>query len=71
MLDAIVAWFVLQLDDETSLSTGPDEETCWEQAVYPIQGVLGQWIEMVEMQLFFKEKYSWVLSVYFLQKYCQ
>lgn len=45
MLDAIVAWFVLQLDDETSLSTGPDEETCWEQAVYPIQGVLGQTVK--------------------------
>ncbi|XP_069782499.1 protein arginine N-methyltransferase 9 isoform X1 [Narcine bancroftii] len=42
MLDAIIAWFVLQLDDETSLSTGPDEETCWEQAVYPVQGVPGQ-----------------------------
>ncbi|XP_072899028.1 protein arginine N-methyltransferase 9 isoform X4 [Hemitrygon akajei] len=42
VLDAIVAWFVLQLDDETSLSTGPDEETCWEQAVYPVQGALGQ-----------------------------
>ncbi|XP_078262164.1 protein arginine N-methyltransferase 9 [Rhinoraja longicauda] len=45
MLDAIVAWFVLQLDEETSLSTGPDEETCWEQAVYPIQGVLGQTVK--------------------------
>ncbi|XP_067897325.1 protein arginine N-methyltransferase 9 isoform X2 [Heterodontus francisci] len=42
VLDAIVAWFVLQLDEDTSLSTGPDEDTCWEQAVYPVQGVLGQ-----------------------------
>ncbi|XP_005386726.1 PREDICTED: putative protein arginine N-methyltransferase 9 [Chinchilla lanigera] len=36
-LDAIVVWFVLQLDDEHSLSTSPSEETCWEQAVYPVQ----------------------------------
>ncbi|XP_074849310.1 protein arginine N-methyltransferase 9 isoform X2 [Carettochelys insculpta] len=39
MLDAVVVWFVLQLDDEHSLSTSPTEETCWEQAVYPIQGL--------------------------------
>ncbi|XP_004643679.1 protein arginine N-methyltransferase 9 isoform X1 [Octodon degus] len=37
ILDAIVVWFVLQLDDEHSLSTSPSEETCWEQAVYPVQ----------------------------------
>ncbi|XP_010609212.1 protein arginine N-methyltransferase 9 isoform X1 [Fukomys damarensis] len=37
VLDAIVVWFVLQLDDEHSLSTSPSEETCWEQAVYPVQ----------------------------------
>ncbi|XP_073088698.1 protein arginine N-methyltransferase 9 isoform X2 [Manis javanica] len=36
ILDAIVVWFVLQLDDEHSLSTSPSEETCWEQAVYPV-----------------------------------
>ncbi|XP_074807068.1 protein arginine N-methyltransferase 9 isoform X2 [Natator depressus] len=39
ILDAIVVWFVLQLDDEHSLSTSPSEETCWEQAVYPVQGL--------------------------------
>uniref|UniRef100_K7FWB3 Protein arginine methyltransferase 9 n=1 Tax=Pelodiscus sinensis TaxID=13735 RepID=K7FWB3_PELSI len=39
MLDAIVVWFVLQLDDEHSLSTSPSEETCWEQAVYPVEGL--------------------------------
>ncbi|XP_029459595.1 protein arginine N-methyltransferase 9 [Rhinatrema bivittatum] len=39
VLDAIVAWFVLQLDDEHSLSTGPKEETCWEQAVYPVKSL--------------------------------
>ncbi|XP_063271314.1 protein arginine N-methyltransferase 9 [Prinia subflava] len=38
-LDAVVVWFVLQLDDEHSLSTSPSEETCWEQAVYPVQGL--------------------------------
>ncbi|XP_030047523.1 protein arginine N-methyltransferase 9 [Microcaecilia unicolor] len=37
VLDAIVVWFVLHLDEEYSLSTGPKEETCWEQAVYPVQ----------------------------------
>lgn len=41
ILDAIVVWFVLQLDDEHTLSTSPSEETCWEQAVYPVQGLLG------------------------------
>lgn len=41
ILDAVVVWFVLQLDDEHSLSTSPSEETCWEQAVYPVQGLLG------------------------------
>ncbi|XP_060683226.1 protein arginine N-methyltransferase 9 isoform X1 [Hemiscyllium ocellatum] len=45
VLDAIVAWFVLQLDEDISLSTGPDEETCWEQAVYPVQGGLGQFVK--------------------------
>ncbi|XP_027312487.1 protein arginine N-methyltransferase 9 isoform X2 [Anas platyrhynchos] len=38
-LDAVVVWFVLQLDDEHALSTSPSEETCWEQAVYPVQGL--------------------------------
>ncbi|KAM8808357.1 protein arginine N-methyltransferase 9 [Eudromia elegans] len=36
-LDAIVVWFVLQLDEEHALSTSPSEESCWEQAVYPVQ----------------------------------
>lgn len=40
ILDAIVVWFTLQLDDEHTLSTSPSEETCWEQAVYPVQGLL-------------------------------
>ncbi|XP_053110151.1 protein arginine N-methyltransferase 9 isoform X2 [Hemicordylus capensis] len=40
ILDSIVVWFTLQLDDEHTLSTSPNEETCWEQAVYPIQGLL-------------------------------
>lgn len=41
ILDAIVVWFVLQLDDEHSLSTSPSEETCWEQAVYPVHDLAG------------------------------
>ncbi|KAJ6668749.1 hypothetical protein lerEdw1_012232 [Lerista edwardsae] len=40
ILDAIVVWFTLQLDDEHMLSTSPSEDTCWEQAVYPVQGLL-------------------------------
>nr|XP_012639211.1 putative protein arginine N-methyltransferase 9 isoform X2 [Microcebus murinus] len=45
ILDAIVVWFVLQLDDEHSLSTSPSEETCWEQAVYPVQDLADYWIK--------------------------
>ena len=37
-----MVWFVLQLDDEHSLSTSPSEETCWEQAVYPVQDLAGR-----------------------------
>ncbi|XP_045151730.1 protein arginine N-methyltransferase 9 isoform X2 [Echinops telfairi] len=44
-LDAIVVWFVLQLDEEHSLSTSPSEETCWEQAVYPVQNLADYWIK--------------------------
>ncbi|KAF7244150.1 Protein arginine N-methyltransferase 9 [Varanus komodoensis] len=39
ILDAIVVWFTLQLDEEHILSTSPSEDTCWEQAVYPVQGL--------------------------------
>ncbi|XP_055465087.1 protein arginine N-methyltransferase 9 [Psammomys obesus] len=45
VLDAIMVWFVLQLDDEHSLSTSPCEETCWEQAVYPVQALADYWIK--------------------------
>ncbi|XP_056418809.1 protein arginine N-methyltransferase 9 isoform X2 [Hyla sarda] len=38
-LDCFITWFVLHLDKEHSLSTGPSEETCWEQAVFPIQNL--------------------------------
>lgn len=38
-LDCFLTWFVLHLDNEHSLSTGPSEETCWEQAVFPIQNL--------------------------------
>ncbi|XP_071393451.1 protein arginine N-methyltransferase 9 isoform X1 [Centroberyx affinis] len=36
-LDALAVWFQLHLDEESSLSTGPQEDTCWEQAIYPVQ----------------------------------
>ena len=36
-VDAIAAWFDLQLDEEITLSTGPnDDSLCWEQAVFPV-----------------------------------
>ncbi|XP_034878835.1 protein arginine N-methyltransferase 9 isoform X2 [Mirounga leonina] len=35
----------LQLDDEHSLSTSPSEETCWEQAVYPVHDLADYWIK--------------------------
>lgn len=35
-VDAIAAWFDLLLDDETTLSTAPDDNSlCWEQAIFP------------------------------------
>ncbi|XP_062333663.1 protein arginine N-methyltransferase 9 [Osmerus eperlanus] len=37
LLDALAVWFQLHLDQESSLSTGPQEDTCWEQAIYPVQ----------------------------------
>ncbi|XP_063074289.1 protein arginine N-methyltransferase 9 [Engraulis encrasicolus] len=38
ILDALAVWFQLHLDEDNSLSTAPHEKTCWEQAIYPIQG---------------------------------
>ncbi|TTD47739.1 Protein arginine N-methyltransferase 9 [Bagarius yarrelli] len=35
-VDALVVWFELHLDQDNSISTGPDEDTCWEQAIYPV-----------------------------------
>ncbi|XP_033827749.1 protein arginine N-methyltransferase 9 isoform X1 [Periophthalmus magnuspinnatus] len=35
-LDALAIWFQLHLDQDNSLSTGPEEDTCWEQAIYPV-----------------------------------
>ncbi|KAM9857277.1 protein arginine N-methyltransferase 9 [Aulostomus maculatus] len=40
-LDALAVWFQLHLDEESSLSTGPQEDTCWEQAIYPDHGTKG------------------------------
>ncbi|KAM9330454.1 protein arginine N-methyltransferase 9 [Gastrophryne carolinensis] len=38
-LDCFITWFNLYLDEDHILSTGPSEETCWEQAVFPIQSL--------------------------------
>ncbi|XP_045902929.1 protein arginine N-methyltransferase 9 [Micropterus dolomieu] len=40
-LDALAVWFQLHLDEESSLSTGPQEDTCWEQAIYPVHNTKG------------------------------
>ncbi|KAM8880519.1 protein arginine N-methyltransferase 9 [Spinachia spinachia] len=40
-LDALAVWFQLHLDEESSLSTGPQEDTCWEQAIYPVYSTDG------------------------------
>nr|XP_020447432.1 putative protein arginine N-methyltransferase 9 [Monopterus albus] len=40
-LDALAVWFQLHLDEESSLSTGPQEDTCWEQAIYPVHSTKG------------------------------
>ncbi|XP_058496445.1 protein arginine N-methyltransferase 9 [Solea solea] len=40
-VDALAVWFQLHLDEESSLSTGPQEDTCWEQAIYPVHGTKG------------------------------
>ncbi|XP_066242258.1 protein arginine N-methyltransferase 9 isoform X1 [Saccopteryx leptura] len=45
VLDAVVAWFVLQLDNEHCLCTSPSEESCWEQAVYPVQDLTDYWVQ--------------------------
>lgn len=37
ILDALAVWFQLHLDQDNHLSTGPQEDTCWEQAIYPVQ----------------------------------
>ncbi|XP_014855329.1 PREDICTED: putative protein arginine N-methyltransferase 9 [Poecilia mexicana] len=39
-LDALAVWFQLHLDEENSLSTGPQEDTCWEQAIYPVHSAM-------------------------------
>ncbi|XP_035681663.1 protein arginine N-methyltransferase 9-like [Branchiostoma floridae] len=36
MVDAVVMWFDLHLDEETHLSTSPEQDTCWEQAIFPV-----------------------------------
>lgn len=40
-LDALAVWFQLHLDEDNSLSTGPQEDTCWEQAIYPVHSTEG------------------------------
>lgn len=47
-VDAIAAWFDLQLDEEIILSTGPnDDSLCWEQAVFPVYSSVGDFFGKV------------------------
>ncbi|XP_008562947.1 PREDICTED: putative protein arginine N-methyltransferase 9 [Galeopterus variegatus] len=69
ILDAIVVWFVLQLDDEHSLSTSPSEETCWEQAVYPVQDLADYCIkpgDHVMMEVSCQDCYLRIQNINFL-----
>lgn len=54
-LDALAVWFQLHLDEDNSLSTGPQEDTCWEQAIYPVHSAEGE-----------THKFCWLLSVLIL-----
>ncbi|KAL3880349.1 hypothetical protein ACJMK2_032593 [Sinanodonta woodiana] len=35
-LDCIALWFDLHLNDTVTISTSPDCENCWDQAIYPV-----------------------------------
>ncbi|KAK2116302.1 Protein arginine N-methyltransferase 9 [Saguinus oedipus] len=73
-LDAIMVWFVLQLDDEHSLSTSPSEETCWEQAVYPIQDLADYGIkpgDHVMMEVSCQDCYLRIQSISVLGLECE
>ena len=73
MLDAIVVWFVLQLDDKHALSTSPSEETCWEQAVYPVQGLPDYSVkagDTVMMEVCCQDCYLKIQKISFLTSEC-
>ncbi|OXB75447.1 UNVERIFIED_CONTAM: hypothetical protein H355_003561 [Colinus virginianus] len=73
ILDAIVVWFVLQLDDEHALSTSPSEETCWEQAVYPVQGLPDYSVkagDTVTMEVCCQDCYLKLQKISFLTSEC-
>ncbi|XP_023982485.1 protein arginine N-methyltransferase 9 isoform X2 [Physeter macrocephalus] len=56
----------LQLDDEHSLSTSPSEETCWEQAVYPVHDLADYWIkpgDQVMMEVSCQDYYLRIQSI--------
>ncbi|XP_074651053.1 protein arginine N-methyltransferase 9-like [Tubulanus polymorphus] len=36
-VDAFAMWFDLELDDVTMICTAPESNTCWQQAIYPVQ----------------------------------
>ncbi len=35
-IDALAMWFDLRLDSICSLSSGPEANSCWEQAIFPV-----------------------------------
>ena len=51
-VDAISAWFDLRLDEEITLSTGPnDDSLCWEQAIFPVYSSAGNLSGKLEVSM--------------------
>ncbi len=46
-VDAVAVWFELQLDETTMISSSPEAESCWEQAIYHLESEDGQILDSV------------------------
>uniref|UniRef100_A0A8C4HGT2 Protein arginine N-methyltransferase 9 n=1 Tax=Dicentrarchus labrax TaxID=13489 RepID=A0A8C4HGT2_DICLA len=62
-LDALAVWFQLHLDEESSLSTGPQEDTCWEQAIYPVHSFLLKPLDELIVEVSCRDAYLRLCSV--------
>lgn len=38
--DAVAVWFDLGIDDIIKISTSPEGESCWDQAIFPVASLL-------------------------------